>query len=120
MHHVLHIRAVLEVDEGVRRRKVDPETLHEQEECHITLWLLNKLFEGIMNDNRVSEALARDALTGMSVDVDKIKEARAKEMHAAAQFQAELAEASSQKAELIAERDGLLANLLCVSEVRLG
>ena len=59
---------------------VDPEEFHEVDECPTTQWLLNKLSEGKRKGYRVSEALAWDDLTGMSLDAGKVLEARANEV----------------------------------------
>ena len=67
---------------GVDRRKVDLEEFHEEEECQVTSYLLNKLVEKPSSGRKVSGALAWDDLTGMSLDAGKVKEARAKEVAA--------------------------------------
>ena len=45
MQQVMHLRAVLEVGEGVHRRVVDPEEFHDKEEGEVMQWVLGKLVE---------------------------------------------------------------------------
>ena len=46
MRSVLHLRAAMEVGQGVHRRKLDLEEFHDRSECNISQCLLNKLIEG--------------------------------------------------------------------------
>ena len=46
LQQVMHLRAVLEVGEGVHKRVVDPEEFHEVDECPTTQWFLDTLSEG--------------------------------------------------------------------------
>ena len=80
MQQVMHLRALLEVGEGVHKRVVDPDEFHEVDECPTTQWFLNKLSEGKSRGHKVSEALAWDDLTGMCLDAGKARKARAKEV----------------------------------------
>ena len=68
----------MEVGEGVHRRKVDSEEFHERDEFSVPLWLLCNLREGKQSVRTISEALAWDDLTGMSLDASKVREARRK------------------------------------------
>ena len=58
MQQTMHLRVVMEVGEGVHRRKVDPQEFHERDECSVSQWCLYKLSEGRKTGRTVSEALA--------------------------------------------------------------
>ena len=64
MQQTMNLRSVMEVGEGVHRRRVDPEEFHDGDECSVSQWLLYKLSEGKKTGRTVSEALAWDDLTG--------------------------------------------------------
>ena len=80
MQQTMHLRAVLEVGEGVHRRKVDPEELHEGDESSVSQWLLCKLSEGKKSGRTITAALAWDDLTGMSLHAGKLREARSNDV----------------------------------------
>ena len=80
MQQTMHLRAVVEVGEGTHRRKVDPEEFDEGDECSVLQWLLCKLSEGKTSGRAVSDALAWDHLTGMSLDAGTVREARSKDV----------------------------------------
>ena len=86
IHH--HIRAVAQIPKFFNPKMIDSEDLHDREEALCTrtspvcnVIPLRRLVERRDRQDRISEILAWDDLTGMKLDAGKVKEARSKEVH---------------------------------------
>ena len=76
----MQLRAVMQVDDGYQVRRLNLEEFHDPEQDAIMQWELSKLMEGRKGAKGISEVIAWDDLTGMELDGNKVKEARAKEI----------------------------------------